>query len=144
MESLDANVTLELISKLSGNDTVKLCMSSKKIQNICNKYEDIIWERKLFEKYRLTKKDIIGRPKSYYLGLENERGWYYSYDNFMEEERGLTLELIGNRKTIHKESFVIPGIDIPKGKIIWIHFLSINYLAIWKSSNWALVNALRS
>src|SRR5665647_2291623 len=77
---LDIVALLEIVKYLNGQGTVNLCSTNKLINRICNKNSYKIWSMKLLTDYGIDKNEIIGDPKSYYMGIESNIGWYYSYD----------------------------------------------------------------
>ena len=137
INSLDPNVILQIIDKLSGNDTVIFSIINKKIWNICKKYSDIIWKNKLLKyssveaellKYSVEPTtEVIGTLKSYYLGIENKKGWCYTYD---EHHNKKIPKNFGSKIPENRDYFFIPGVNIPKGEIIWIFYESHDIISI--------------
>ena len=133
---VDIVILLELLEKLSGKDTLKLCSSNKKLFNLCKKYQDVIWKKKLRRDFDVEENEIIGSPMSHYLGLERNEGWYYYYAlqaiSIFEDTKKLRhvkkIDLAFRGKGTKEDepsddSFFVPGIDVPKGeKILFARF----------------------
>lgn len=126
---LDINALMMILEKLSGSETLQLCSSNVKLRDICKRYENIIWTKKLLKDYHISQDEIIGLPKSYYLGLEQKKGFYYFY--YIDEvDNKFIVSYAGTKEPEYKRNFYIPGIlelGIPVGeKLIFAHF-SIEY-----------------
>lgn len=133
----DIVILMKLIEKLSSQEIINLCFTSKKWRNICEKNEDTIWKRKLLLDYKILPDEIIGNPKSYYLGLERKIGWYYFYqfediysvegkeEKETEEIEILKVKLAGHEEPQYDDSFFVPGMKEPKGEeILFAHFFA--------------------
>ena len=123
MNNIDINVLLLILDYASADDVLSYCSSSSNLFRLCNKYSDVIWERLLWRDYKITKDQIIGKPKSYYFGLKNNKGYYYFYelddifdnndDNIFTVKR---LKLMSKEDSQWDDHFYVPGIDEPKGE----------------------------
>lgn len=118
MNALDANVLMNIFVNLSGEDVENLCKTSQKLNTFCNKYNDLIWKNKLLKNYGIQERDIIGTPRSLYLGLEQDKGLWYFYDIF--DSIIEILEYVGTKPLEYDTCFKVPGIESLKGeKIVW-------------------------
>lgn len=114
---LDIVSLLELLKYLNGRDTVSVCSTNRLVKKLCDKYHYEIWLMKLLTDYKITEDEIIGDPKSYYLGIENKIGFYYSYVlneyRYNREDgriKSVVIKLEG-RKSENIKSFFVPSID---------------------------------
>lgn len=116
--SVDSNVLMQIVDNLEGKDLINLCKTSNKFRRFCNQYSDIIWKNKLSQEYGIQEMDIIGNPRSYYIGLSENKGFWYFYDFF----DGLRLEFVGREELDGDSCFMVPGKDpLENEKIIWVN-----------------------
>lgn len=119
MDWIDIITFLSISEKLKGKDVINLCNTNTKLRNFCEKYSDTIWSTKLLKDFKITKDQIIGNPKSYYMGLENDIFQYYFYDidpdynpdNKINKISNLRIENITKENSKYDNHFKIPGTD---------------------------------
>jgi hypothetical protein len=71
---IDIVVLLEMVKYLNGQETINLCSANKSINKICARNSYKIWSMKLLLNYGINENEIIGDPKSYYMGIEKNIG----------------------------------------------------------------------
>lgn len=114
---MDIVVLLEMVKYLNGQETINLCSTNKSINKICDKNSYKIWSMKLLLNYGINQNEIIGDPKSYYMGIEKNIGWYYSYDLDIRKynRRHGDIENVKiqkhTREPINNENFFVPSIN---------------------------------
>lgn len=113
MDWLDIVTFLSVSKNLKSKDVINFCNTNQKIKNLCNKYSDTIWSDKLYNDFKITKDQIIGNPKSYYIGLENNIFQYYFYNFETEGNKIIDLEVvqISEEDSKYDDHFTIPGTD---------------------------------
>lgn len=143
MESLDIVIFLNLIEKLSVKDILNLCSVSQR----CVKFEDIIWSRKLKKDYNIEKDEIIGKPKSHYLGLYgdetgNQKGWFFLFDRDVDDNNKLkfTVKPITKEDVEYDWHFFIPGTEYPKGEKVYIIRVNIYSNNLYDGVCWVQVS----
>lgn len=113
MDWIDIVIFLSIQKILKSKDVINFCNSNSKIRKLCNTYSDTIWTQKLLHDYKISKDEIIGDPKSYYIGLENDIYQYYFFDIVTDNNNieRLRVENITEEESIYENHFKIPGIE---------------------------------
>jgi len=126
----DINVLMNLLEFLPYKDLVSICSSKKNLYRLCKKHEDTIWERMLLRDYGIHRNEIIGKTKSYYIGLQGNIGteytvkydvdWSHPYDG--GDFRRYLVKFHNEQYSYRNLTFLVPNAEKTnlKGEQIWL------------------------
>lgn len=97
--NLDINVLFFIFNHLSYRDIANLCATNRKYFRLYKKHSELIWQTLLLRDFNLESSEIIGEPMSYYIGLKENIGNFYSFDKILNyttyEGEGFRRRLTG-------------------------------------------------
>jgi hypothetical protein len=105
LEKFDIVIFMKLVEYLKGGEILNLFNVNKKINNLYRRNKENIWINLLRNKYQINKKDIIGEPLSFYLGIERQIFWYYTYDT-----SDLKTKIEKKKPKDYFDYWIVPGI----------------------------------
>ena len=129
MDWLDIITFMEITKNVKGTETNNFCNSTPVLRNLCEKYSHTIWSSKLYEDFNITEEQIIGDPKSYYMGIENNVFQWYFYEIEKDGNNIIDKNVIQTTKedAEYDDHFKIPGIKSLTGITVVIGIFTMSH-----------------